>query len=77
MSPTKIEAMRDMLRNISPQDFLKLGQGDVAYVRPVQWQGKTIYAVSNASGDQLFAHDTLAGAIVIAQQNEMETMTVH
>ena len=59
------------------QDFLTLGLGAVAYIKPVETDGGTLFAVFAANGQQLGLMETpdLARAAVI--QNDLEPLSVH
>lgn len=64
------------LKNLSAQDFLNLGQSHIAYVRQAQLDGKTVYAVHEANGKNLFVHESLPMAVTIARQRDLEPVTV-
>lgn len=68
---------RDLLKNLSTQDFLNLGMRDVAYIRPVSIENKTAYAIHAADGTPLKVMDTLAAAAVMVRENDLEPVTVH
>jgi hypothetical protein len=73
---TGIENAVHRLKNLSPVDFLNLGQSEFVYVRPTQHDGKTVFAVHGANGDSLFTHETRAGAVVTARQNNLHPLTL-
>lgn len=74
---TKIDVSGGVLRQLSPQAFLTLGMGEMAYIRPVQVQGKQVYAIHAADGTTLTLVDDLAGACVLARQNDLDPVVVH
>ena len=73
---TTMESATQRLKNLSPVDFLNLGQSEFVYVRPVQHDGKTVFAVHGANGDNLFTHETRDGAIITARQNNLYPLTL-
>jgi hypothetical protein len=52
-------------------DLLNLGNGALAYVRPVTLYGKTLYAVHGADGQTLAVVDSFATAHSSIQDNDM------
>lgn len=64
-------------REFTNKEFLKFGMEEMAYVRPVQIDGMTAYAVHGADGTPLTVQKTHDEAAVIISQNGMEASTVH
>ena len=69
--------VRDLLKNLSKQDFQNLGLAQVAYVRPIMFENKTAYAIHAADGSRLLVADTPNNAAIIIEQNDLEVTTVH
>jgi hypothetical protein len=63
--------------NLSPAQFAELGVDRVAYVRPAVIDGRTVYAIHNADGNEM---GTMAGrdvAFAAVKQHDMEPVSVH
>ena len=62
---------------IPPQDFMLLGIEQVAYVKPVEIDGHTAFAVHAADGTEItvLAQRDLAFATV--RQHDLEPVSVH
>jgi hypothetical protein len=65
------------LRNISVQDFARLGAEDVAYVRPVILNGAQAFAIHAADGTPIGAAPSAQLAAAAIRQHEMEPALVH
>jgi hypothetical protein len=65
------------LRNLSAQDFARLGAEDVAYVRPVVMNGAQAFAIHAADGTPIGAAPSAQLAAAAIRQHEMEPMLVH
>jgi len=76
---------RDSLKTVPPretppmsvQDFADWGLADVAYIKPVEKDGRTLYAVFAANGRQLGVMETLNGAHAALVQNDLEPISLH
>ncbi|MBI1326605.1 MAG: DUF1150 family protein [Alphaproteobacteria bacterium] len=78
MQSENINQSRELsLKTITTQDFLRLGVAEVAYIKPLQVIGHTLYAVHAADGTPLAMAETPAAAAVLARQNELEPVTLH
>jgi hypothetical protein len=66
-----------LLKNMSAQDFRNLGINQVAYICPVEDQGKTAYAVCTADGRRLSVMKSFEEAVMISLSNKLEPVTVH
>lgn len=73
---SKIEHGRQMLRNLSSQDFLTFGVNQIAYVRPVAVMGRIAYGLHAADGSPLTVIDSFEGAVIAARQNDLEPVTL-
>ncbi len=59
------------------KEFLTYGLDDMAYVRPVQIDGVTAYAVHGADGTPLAVQKSHDEAAVIISRNGMDVSTLH
>ncbi len=66
----------EQIRQISPQDLLNLGIGDVAYIRPMAKDGTTVYVVCTADGRDIVALPSREAAEVVIRQHELEPVTL-
>lgn len=69
------ELQREM--QLSTQDFMALGMEEVAYVKPVQVEGETVYAVHAADGTQMAIIGERTTAFAAVRKNDMEPLSVH
>ena len=65
------------LREISAQDFLALGKEHVAYVRPVEIDGKPAFAVHAADGTPMIVLESFNSAISLLAREDMLPATLH
>lgn len=79
-SPSNV---RDLLKALSPRDFLRIGMDEIAYVRPVFLKGlkasdaKEAFAVYAADGTQLSVLDSMDMAIATLRHNDLVPVTLH
>ena len=66
-----------LLKNMSAQDFRNLGINQVAYICPVEDQGKIAYAVCTADGRRLSVMKSFEEAVMVSLSNKLEPVTVH
>ncbi len=71
------ESTADILKNISAQDFLGLGVHDIAYIRPVDVNGTTHYAIHAADGTPLSVMEDKNTAMGTIFQNDLDAVTLH
>lgn len=71
------ENAAERLRQMSPADFLQLGRSEFVYVRPEELEGKTVFSVYNASGDNLFMHESYDAAVFAAKESNLHPFTLH
>ncbi|GAB4168863.1 MAG: hypothetical protein OHK0024_04290 [Thalassobaculales bacterium] len=64
-------------RVMSRQDFAALGLNGVAYVKPVQVQGVTAYAIHTANGEQALVVASRELAFATIRQNDLEPLSAH
>jgi hypothetical protein len=65
------------LRSLSSQDFLSLGMSQVAYVKSLQQDGESYYAIHAADGTQMAVLASYEAALAVIRQHEMEPLTLH
>ncbi len=63
-------------KNLSSQDFLDVGVHKIAYIKPVQVEDKTAYAIHAADGTPLSVLDTLDHALFVVQDNDLEVSSL-
>jgi hypothetical protein len=66
-----------LLRRISAQDFLSLGTGHIAYIKPVKVLDRQAFALHAADGTALTLTDSNESAMALASQNDLDTVTLH
>ncbi|MEK7801159.1 MAG: DUF1150 family protein [Pseudomonadota bacterium] len=64
------------LKSLTPQSFLALGNGHVAYIRSLDVNGNKAYAIHGADGTVLTLVDSLENAISLARQNDLDPVTL-
>ncbi len=69
--------MAQQWREITTQDLAALGVNDVAYIKQVDKDGSTGFAVCAANGRKLAMAPSYEAAISLIHQNEMEAATLH
>jgi hypothetical protein len=62
---------------LSSQAFAALGLQDVAYIKPVQREGKTMIAVHAADGTELAVAESRDVAMAFIRQNDLEPLSAH
>ncbi|MBT7942087.1 MAG: DUF1150 family protein [Alphaproteobacteria bacterium] len=62
---------------MSVQDFIDWGLSEVAYVKPVDMDGRTVYAVFAANGQQLGLMENRTTALAALFQNDLEPISLH
>ena len=62
---------------LSSQAFAALGLQDVAYIKPVQRDGKTMVAVHAADGTELAVAEARDVAMAFIRQNDLEPLSAH
>ncbi len=67
----------DTVRDISRQDFAALGVHDVAFVKPVEVDGKTVHAIHAADGTEMGVVDDREVAFAAVRQHDLEPLSVH
>ena len=65
------------LRSMSSQDFLSLGVSQVAYIKPLEQEGESYYAIYAADGTQMAILASREAALAAIRQHDMEPLTLH
>lgn len=65
------------IRGMTDQDLAVLGLNDVAYVKNILVDGKTVYAVHAADGAQIAVMAEREVAFAAVRQGDMEPVSVH
>ncbi len=68
---------KDLLKELSSQDFLNFGVHDVAYIRAVVVEGVKAYAVHAADGTPLSVMESSDSAEIAARHNDLEPVSIH
>lgn len=63
--------------NLSSDQFAALGVDRVAYVRPAVIDGRTVYAIHNADGNEMGMMAERDIAFAAVKQHDMEPVSVH
>lgn len=72
-----IQAHADTLKTITANDFLMLGHGDIAYIKPSHdEQGNKIYAIHAADGTPVAGLPDATIARNMAEQHDLIVMDV-
>lgn len=61
----------------SERELLAFGAEDTAYVKPVEEDGQTVYAIFQGDGTQIGAAPSRDLAFAAIRQHEMEPLSVH
>jgi hypothetical protein len=77
MTDIKSANTETVLKALSRQDFLNFGMQQVAYIRPVNIQNRTAYAIHAADGTPLSVMDSFDTALTAVRHNDLEAVTVH
>lgn len=67
----------EVIRQISPQDLMALGVSDLAYVRPVEIEGRTLFGVYAADGTRMAVLPNRDVAFATIRHNDLEPVSVH
>lgn len=65
------------LKDLSQRDFLNFGIHELAYIKPVNIQKRSAFAIHAADGTPLSIMETLDMALLAVRQNDLEAVTVH
>ena len=67
----------EQLRHMSPNDLAMFGMQNIAYVKPVDVDGNSGYAIHAADGTQMALIGDRDIAFAVVRQNELEPVSVH
>lgn len=67
----------EKLRTLSPTDFAALGMSDIAYVKPVELDGRIAYGIHAADGTQMAVVNDRELALAAVRQHDLEALDVH
>jgi hypothetical protein len=62
---------------MSPSDFAAYGMQQIAYVKPVEAEGKPAFAVHAADGTPLTTLPEREVAYAVVRQNDLEPVSTH
>ncbi|MGB0625138.1 MAG: DUF1150 family protein [Alphaproteobacteria bacterium] len=69
--------MNTRFEKFSPDQFAALGVDQLAYVRPAVVDGRTVYTIHNADGNELGMMAERDIAFAAVKQHDMEPVSVH
>lgn len=75
-APT-IERPEVTVTRLTPEAFVRLGLGHIAYVRPILVNGAAAVAIHAADGTQMAVAPDLQVAWAAIRQHEMEPLSLH
>jgi hypothetical protein len=65
------------LRDLTPLAFAVFGNGQLAYIKPVNVDGEDAFAVHSADGQQLAVVAAREVAFTLVRQNDLDPVSVH
>jgi hypothetical protein len=65
------------LKNLSASDLLVFGLNDIAYLKPAEVNGQSVYAIHAADGSQLAFVANREVGFAAMQQHELEPVSLH
>ena len=65
------------IRQMTAQDFTALGVSDLAYIKSVEIDGQSLYAVFAADGTQIVVLPSREVAVATIQRHDLEPVSVH
>ncbi|MBT3371287.1 MAG: hypothetical protein HOA08_06080 [Rhodospirillaceae bacterium] len=77
MDSAKNEIVEQGLRDLSTEGLAMLGTDQIAYIRPQQVKGQTIYVVHGANGKELAGFDNQVSALAACHEHELEAMALN
>ncbi|MBT4487496.1 MAG: DUF1150 family protein [Rhodospirillaceae bacterium] len=72
-----MDALENGLRTISSEGLAMLGADQLAYIRPHQVKGQTIYVVHGANGKELAGFDNYTAAMAACYEHELEAVALN
>ena len=65
------------VRHMSPRDLMALGVSDLAYVKPVEIEGQSLFAVFTADGTQVAVLPSRDAAVATILRHDLEVVAIH
>ena len=65
------------LKNLSAHELLTFGLNDIAYLKPANVNGQSVYAIHAADGSQLAFVANREVGFAAMQQHELEPVSLH
>ena len=65
------------VRRMSPGDLMVLGVSDLAYVKPVEIEGQSLFAVFTADGSRVAVLPSREAAVATILRHDLEAVSVH
>ena len=65
------------IRRISQGDLMALGVSDLAYVKPVEIEGQSLFAVFTADGTQVAVLPSRDAAVATILRHDLEVVSIH
>lgn len=72
-----MEMHENGLRSLSSEGLAMLGTDQLAYIRPQQVNGQTIYVVHGANGRELGGFDNYGSALGACMEHDLEAVALH
>ncbi|MDP6692631.1 MAG: DUF1150 family protein [Alphaproteobacteria bacterium] len=77
MDSSKNEIREQGLRGLSSEGLAMLGTDQIAYIRPHQVKGQTIYVVHGANGKELAGFDNETSALAACYEHDLEAVALN
>lgn len=77
MLDQKTFSMRKLVQNMGSSEILKLGVDQLAYVRMIEQDHQSFYAVHAADGTPLSMMESYDEAVQTIEDNDLKAVTVH
>ena len=65
------------VRRMSPGDLMVLGVSNLAYVKPVEVEGQSLFAVFTADGKQVAMLPSREAAVATILRHDLEAVSIH
>lgn len=65
------------LKGLSPEMFAHLGENQVVYIKPVEVDGVSSFAVHAANGQKLAIFDSYEAAVSTSVENNLQPAQLH
>jgi hypothetical protein len=69
--------LQTTLKELTPEMFAHLGENQVVYIKPVEVNGISGFAVHAANGQKLAIFDSYEAAVSISMENNLHPAHVH